>query len=113
MIELPSQNRERRFSDRNSERGADTERISRGKKNKGRKRRGERASPLPEIANQIVHINQFELSEVLIQRSEGYILEARKTEKEDGRGKIQGQSMASIFKGLAEAKQKEENFKKR
>ena len=60
-IELPSQNRERRFSDRNSERGADTERIARGKKNKGRKRRGERASPPPEIANQIVHINQFEL----------------------------------------------------
>ena len=60
-IELPSQNRERRFSDRSSERGAETERIVRGKKNKGRKRRGERASPLPEIANQIVHINQFEL----------------------------------------------------
>ena len=60
-IELPSQNREGRFSDRNSERGAETERIVRGKKNKGRKRRGERASPLPEIANQIVHINQFEL----------------------------------------------------
>ena len=60
-IELPSQNRERRFSDRNSERGAETERIAQRKKNKGRKRRGERVSPLPEIANQIVHINQFEL----------------------------------------------------
>ena len=64
MIELPSQNRERRFSDRNSERGAETERIVRGKKNKGRKRRGERAIPPPEIANQIVHINQFELRSV-------------------------------------------------
>ena len=76
-------------------------------------------------------------SEVLIQKSEGYILEARKTEKEDGHGMIQGPrkkhitigvfllihqttfksfkgpSMASIFKGLAKAKQKEENFKKR
>ena len=74
---------------------------------------------------------------MLLQKSEGFILEARKTEKEDGRGKIQGQrigrvtigvlmlihqtsfksfqgpSMASIFKGLAKAKQKEENFKKR
>ena len=56
-MELPSQNRERRFSDRNSE----TERIVRGKKNKGRKGRGKRASPLPEIANQMFHINQFEL----------------------------------------------------
>ena len=63
-IELPSQNRERRFSDGNSERGAETERIVRGKKNKGRKRRGERAIPPPEIANQIVHINQFELRSV-------------------------------------------------
>ena len=60
-IELPSQNRERRFSDRNSERGAETERIVRGKKNKGRKRRGERASPPPNAVDQIVHINQFEL----------------------------------------------------
>ena len=60
-IELPSQNRERRFSDRNSERGADTERIARGKKNKGRKRRGERSSPPPHAADQMVHINQFEL----------------------------------------------------
>ena len=50
-IELPSQNRERRFS----------ERIVRGKKNKGRKRRGERASPPPHAADQMVHINQFEL----------------------------------------------------
>ena len=74
---------------------------------------------------------------MLIKKSEGYILEARKTEKEDGDGMIQGQSvdylakgvfllvhqttfksfkgpsMASIFKGLAKAKQKEENFKKR
>ena len=79
----------------------------------------------------------FLCSEVLIQKSEGFILEARKTEKEDGHGMIQGQrkdyltigmfslihqttfksskgtSMASIFKGLTEAKQKEENFKKR
>ena len=60
-IDLPSQNRERRFSDRNSERGADTERIARGKKNKGRKRRGERSSPPPHAADQMVHINQFEL----------------------------------------------------
>ena len=60
-IELPSQNRERRFSDRNSERGADTERIAGGKKNKGRKRRGERSSPPPHAADQMVHINQFEL----------------------------------------------------
>ena len=38
-----------------------TERIVRGKKNKGRKRRGERASPPPNAVDQIVHINQFEL----------------------------------------------------
>ena len=60
-IELPSQNREWGFSDRNFERGTDTERIVRGKKNKGRKRRGERASPPPNAVDQIVHINQFEL----------------------------------------------------
>ena len=60
-IEFPSQNRERRFSDRNSERGADTDSTSRGKKNRGRKRRGERASPPPNATDQIVHINQFEL----------------------------------------------------
>ena len=60
-IELPSQNRERRFSDRNSDRVADTDSIARGKNNKGRKRRGERASPLSHAADQMVHINQFEL----------------------------------------------------
>ena len=49
------------------------------------------------------------LSDVLIQKSEGYILEAPKAEKED----FAGPSMDTIFKGLAEAKQKEENFKKR
>ena len=50
------------------------------------------------------------LSDVLIQKSEGYILEAPKAEREDLGA---GPSMDTIFKGLAEAKQKEENFKKR
>ena len=49
------------------------------------------------------------LSDVLIQKSEGYILEAPKAEREDLGA---GPSMDTIFKGLAEAKQKEENFKK-
>ena len=49
------------------------------------------------------------LSDVLIQKSEGYILEAPKAAKED----FAGPRMDTIFKGLAEAKQKEENFKKR
>ena len=49
----------------------------------------------------------------MIQKSEGYILEAPKAEKEDGKEEFSGPSMENIFKGLAEAKQKEENFKKR
>jgi len=73
----------------------------RGKKTKERKTRGP--------ANQKVHIDRFERSDVLIQKSEGYILEAPKAAKED----FAGPRMDTIFKGLAEAKQKEENFKKR
>ena len=87
-------------------------------------------------ANQKVHIDRFERrlnldlkeknteyhfpffhafipSDVLIQKSEGYILEAPKVEKEAGKEEFAGPSMDNIIKGLAEAKQKEENFKKR
>ena len=39
-------------------------------------------------------------SEVLIQKSEGYILEARKTEKEDGHGMIQGPRKNYLTKGV-------------
>ena len=52
-------------------------------------------------------------SDVLIQKSEGYVLDAPKVEKENGKEEFAGPSMENIFKGLAEAKQKEENFKKR
>ena len=57
--------------------------------------------------------NTFLPSDVLIQKCEGYILEAPKAEKDDGKEEFEGPSMENIFKGLAEAKQKEENFKKR
>ena len=40
-------------------------------------------------------------------------MEAPKAEKDDGKEGFEGPSMETIFKGLAEAKQKEENFKKR
>ena len=51
-------------------------------------------------------------SDVLIQKSDGYILEAQPAESRKYKMECSAR-MENIFKGLAEAKQKEENFKKR
>ena len=62
----------------------------------------------PEIK---VHIDRFVKSEVLVQKTEHFILEAPKIEKMET--EEEKKPMMDILKGLQEAKIKAENFKKR
>ena len=76
------------------------------KKNKGRKKRGER--PLSPVNK--VHIDKFIRSELLVQDTEGYVVEAEaRMETEEERRKPVG----DIFSGRHEAQRKAENFMKR
>merc|ERR1712129_94625 len=96
-----------RFARNSSFRGS-PERRGPKKKNKGRKKRGER--PLTPPGGQ-VHIEKFIRSDVLMQETEGFVIEApEKMEEEEEEARVK---MKDIFKGLKEAKQKEESFKKR